>query len=279
MDIIDKLQALYADESKHSVYQNTPQFIREKLGYTEIIDENWRGDSARWDYLSQAFDFSGQTILDVGANTGFFALSIAHRTPEAEVTALEGNENHSRYIETIADHFKMPNMYVLHQYLGMEDLPSLGQYDTVLLFNVLHHAGVDFDKTYMEDKTGLSGYCTDYMKKLALKCSRVVFQMGYNWGGNKQHPVVQLDDDIGKVTYTAQFMYEAGWEIEKVFLPRICDGKAYPAELTAMPTEAILSLNKNEPEHVQDLIGACLDPHTDQLSEFYRRPLFVCKTK
>ncbi|VGO12276.1 hypothetical protein PDESU_00827 [Pontiella desulfatans] len=278
MDIIEKLRALYADESKHSIYQNTPQFIREKLGYTETIDENWRGDSARWDYLRKNMNFSGKTVLDVGANTGFFALSIAHGTPKAKVTALEGNENHSRYIETIADYFEIPNMHVLHQYLGMTELPSLGKYDTLLLFNVLHHAGVDFDQDHMGSEEGLFDYCVCYMEQLAKKCNQVIFQMGYNWGGNKQHPVIELDDDAGKVFYTAKFMRQARWKIECVLMPRKCVGKSYPAELNKLDASILTALNSGELDAAQTEISKALDPNTANFSEFYRRPLFICNS-
>jgi SAM-dependent methyltransferase len=279
MDIIEELRALYADESKHSVYQNTPAFIREKLGYTETIDENWRGDSARWDYLRENIDFSEKSVLDVGANTGFFALSIAHRNRNADVTALEGNGNHSRYIETIAEYFEMPNVRVLHQYLAMEDLPTLGHYDTVLLFNVLHHAGADFDKDNVRTEAELFSYCVRYMKQLADKCTRVIFQMGYNWGGNKLRPVVELNDDVSKVIYTAKFMIEAGWEMERILLPRSCKGKPYPAELSELPQSTNDLLNNKEYEKASKTIERVVDPEIRNFSEFYRRPLFICKTR
>ena len=279
MDIIEKLRELYADASKHSVYQNTPQFIRDELGYNETIDENWRGDSARWDYLRNHFNFSGQSVLDVGANTGFFALSISHETPGAEVTALEGNTNHSKYIETIAEYFEIPNLHVLQQYLGLADIARLDQYDTVLLFNVLHHAGVDFDQDLMESEIGLFDYCIDYMEQLARKCSRIIFQMGYNWGGNKQKPVVALDDDAGKVIYTAKFMRKAGWHLEEILLPKSCSKKSYPAELSNIDPNFTELLNRGDFEVVKQEIVPHLDPATDKLSEFYRRPLFICTSR
>ena len=42
-----ELQKLYSDATKHSVYQNIPDFVSSELGYSEAIDETWRGDRPR----------------------------------------------------------------------------------------------------------------------------------------------------------------------------------------------------------------------------------------
>lgn len=43
MNLKEKLQELYNNESKHYRYQNIPKFVQKELGYYEKIDESWRG--------------------------------------------------------------------------------------------------------------------------------------------------------------------------------------------------------------------------------------------
>ena len=67
-----KLADLYNDQTKHARYQNIPEFVCQALNYSESIDENWRGDSARYQYLLKEFSLGAEHVFgDIGANTGF----------------------------------------------------------------------------------------------------------------------------------------------------------------------------------------------------------------
>src|SRR3546814_17975815 len=79
-----ELKRLYSDRSKHSVYQNIPDFVTAELGYTESVDESWRGDRQRLTFLTKCrTPTHGEKWLDFGANTGFFTLSLAYAHPQA----------------------------------------------------------------------------------------------------------------------------------------------------------------------------------------------------
>ena len=114
-----ELQRLYADASKHSVYQNIPDFVSAELGYTEAIDEGWRSDRPRLEYLLEsASPAPGETWLDFGANTGFFTLSLgAHSFPLSTFVAVEANPNHAKFIGRVAQCFGMANVEII-------DMPS-----------------------------------------------------------------------------------------------------------------------------------------------------------
>jgi protein-L-isoaspartate O-methyltransferase len=273
---LHKLHELYSDRSKHSVYQNIPLFARDALGYTETINERWRGDSSRWEYMQHYLDFSNQSVLDVGANTGFFTLSLAHKYPDSVFTALEGNVNHAEFIRLVATQLGMTNVRVISGYLDLAALDSLAKYDTILLYNVLHHAGADFDKDLVPSRDDLFGYLVKFATMLRGHCARSAFQMGYNWCGNKQQPVVALRDDAGKCLYTCRFLRQAGWVIEAIAIPRHRKG-AIPVSHENLPEDVIVAANACDEMTLRNRLSELLDPYVDTFSEFYRRPVFVCR--
>lgn len=273
--LLKKMRELYSDSSKHSVYQNIPVFVRDALDYTETIDEHWRGDSARWHYMQEFLNFDRESVLDVGANTGFFTLSLARKYPASTCTALEGNKNHAAFIRLVKEHFAMENVRILPRYLDLEGLDGLDRYDTILLFNVLHHAGVDFDQALVATKNDLFGYLVHYMTRLREHCSRLIFQMGYNWGGNKQEPVVDLQDDTGKYVYTSRFMREAGWSIQKIATTYSCD-RDIPVFHSDLPEDVIMAANAGDESLLRQRLDDLLAGDIDTFSEFYRRPVFIC---
>src|SRR3546814_4156205 len=121
-----ELKRLYSDRSKHSVYQNIPDFVTAELGYTESVDESWRGDRQRLTFLTKCrTPTHGEKWLDFGANTGFFTLSLAYAHPQAEFIAVEANANHARFIELVANYFEIRNVRVLNRAVGLFDLPTL----------------------------------------------------------------------------------------------------------------------------------------------------------
>ena len=89
----NSIKKLYFDESKHSVYQSLPSFIVKDLEMNIEIDDEWRGDKVRLDYIEENVDFRNvNSIMDVGANTGYFVLSLAHEY-NLDAIAYEGNKN------------------------------------------------------------------------------------------------------------------------------------------------------------------------------------------
>lgn len=277
-DLLEKLHELYSDSSKHAVYQNIPDFVQKGLGYSETIDEHWRGDSSRWDYMNETLDFSNQSVLDVGANTGFFALSLARNYPDSTFTALEGNNNHAEFIGMVKSHFELNNVTILPRYLDIVGLDSLGKYDTILVFNVLHHAGVDFDQNKVNNRHELYKYLVAYMGKLAAHARRVIFQMGYNWGGNKQEPVVELNNDAGKYEYTSKFLRESGWHIEAMASP-FASGKPVPVTHKNVPDAIIAAANTGNDAIMRQQLDTFMSADIRTFSEFYRRPIFICSTR
>lgn len=268
-----ELQQLYGDASKHSAYQNIPDFVSAELGYTETIDESWRGDRPRLTYLYEARKpAAGEIWMDFGANTGFFTLSLAKTHPQTRFIAVEANPNHAAFIRRVADYFQMGNVGVIQSAVGIEDLPSLPKVDFMLHLNVLHHAGHDFDKHAVACIEDFGEYAQRYLKLLRGVARGLFFQMGSNWGGDKSRPLVGLYEDAEKLRLFATWLRYAGWRPVKAAYPhRGGDGRIAYHDLATL---ACAQLAENS--------GMALEMHSweslDQFpGEFYRRPLFICE--
>ena len=257
-----ELQRLYADSSKHSVYQNVPDFVSAELGYTESIDEGWRGDRPRLAFLAECrTPASGETWLDFGANTGFFALSLAHDFPQTSFFAVEANPNHARFIERVARYFGMRNVEVIQHAVGLRELPTLPRSDFMLHLNVLHHAGHDFDAELVPERSGFAEYIRRYLSSLREVTRSMLFQMGSNWGGDRNQPLVDVRADAEKLATFGGWLRNSGWTpLAIAYAHRGEDGHVEYDRLDERAAE-------------QSGSWTFLDRFP---GEFYRRPLFVC---
>lgn len=272
-DLKAELQKLYADASKHSVYQNVPDFVSAELGYIERIDEGWRGDRPRLAYLlAVRKPAPNETWIDFGANTGFFTLSLAHRFPHSTFVAVEAHAHHAEFIRRVARHFRMSNVKVIQRAVGLRELSSLPQADFLLHLNVLHHAGADFDADLVPARSRFPQYAVEYLAGLGECTSDMLFQLGSNWGGDKQQPLVGVRDDAEKLRTFTGWLRGAGWQPEAI------------AYASRQGRDSIVYENL-DPTVVRKLAdgdaqaSAGCDWHglDDFPGEFYRRPLFVCR--
>lgn len=271
-----ELQKLYSDASKHSVYQNVPDFVSTELGYTETIDETWRSDRPRLAYLrSHRIPKAGERWVDFGANTGFFTLSLAKQYPEALFTAVEANANHAQFIERVARYFGMKNVEVIQRAIGLEDLGKLPESDFLLHLNVLHHAGHDFDVSLVPRKEAFPEYAKRYLTLLRERTGGMLFQMGSNWGGDKRQPLIGVREDLAKLETFAGWLRNAGWHLLATAYPR----QSNEASIHYEDFPNILSDAIDQ----GDQLGAVGQATIDALNldnfpgEFHRRPLLLCR--
>ena len=264
-----ELQRLYADSSKHSVYQNVPDFVSAELGYTEAIDEGWRGDRQRLAFLAKSrTPADGETWLDFGANTGFFALSLAHDFPQTAFLAVEANPNHARFIERVARFFEMRNIEVIPRAVGLRELPTLPHSDFMLHLNVLHHAGHDFDAELVLEKSGFAEYARRYLTSLRAVTDAMLFQMGSNWGGDRNQPLVDVRADAEKLATFGAWLRDSGWN-------PLAIAYAHRRENGRIEYE-----RQDEPASGQPGEAAGSWAFLDGFpGEFYRRPLFMMHAK
>jgi hypothetical protein len=274
----EKLEALYNDGSKHSRYQNIPEFVRNELGYTETIDENWRGDTARFSYLTKTLQFGkGKSIGEIGANTGFFMLSLAHANPSSTFYAYEINTTHAAFIHDIAESFEMKNLVVKAQGVDMQGIELMENHDILLNYNVLHHAGVDFDTDMIASVEEYEAYATEYLKRMAHKTKKMVFQIGSNWGGNKLKPLIPLSDDAEKIAFNIRLFKNSGWKVLDISLHTRLNGFLDYRGLSANVLEQLNACPVGEEKSlIEKLVDLSEFP---SFSEFYRRPIFIVESK
>jgi hypothetical protein len=251
--------------------------VREALGYQEQIDENWRGDTARYADLIQKIPFQELSrVGEIGANTGFFTLSLAHGFSKTVFYAYEINPSHVRFMQDVCEAFHMDNVVVMKQGVDSDHADSLIHHDLLLNYNVLHHAGVDFDQDKLASEADFQTYAVDYLRRLLPKATRMVFQMGSNWGGNKQKPLVPLDNDAGKIALNAQIFKQAGWMIEDIAIHTRKEGRlAY----RSLDGSLIDRLQKAPLGDEKGIIETEVDlSELTSFSEFYRRPIFIVRS-
>lgn len=264
-----ELRRLYADSSKHSAYQNVPDFVSSELGYTESIDEGWRGDRPRLAFLAECrTPARGEKWLDFGANTGFFTLSLAHDHPQTDFIAVEANPNHAHFIKRVALYFEMRNIEVIQHAVGLRELQILPRSDFMLHLNVLHHAGHDFDADLVSEKDSFAGYALRYLSALRGITNGMLFQMGSNWGGNRTQPLVNATADMEKLATFDGWLRNSGWDqLAIAYAHRQGNGYIKYNRLNEYIAE-----QANNP--------SCSWAFLDQFpGEFYRRPLFLCTRK
>jgi len=281
--LVRELQALYADKSKHSVYQSLPGFIADELKLQFNIDGKWRGDAIRLRYILRHAERMGWmrdgAWCDFGANTGFFSLSLAHEMPRADVLAIEANVNHARFIEKLARAFKLQGLRILDRGIGLNQLDSIGQHDFLLHLNVLHHAGGDFDSDQVKNVTDFPAYAKNYLSALRLQTNHLVFQMGWNLWGNKKQPIFSAIDDVVKLKILASWFVDTGWEIKDVAYATHTnhDGKCLSdLDYKSVSATAIAGLFDEDFKYAlcEEIANFRLYEHP---GEFYRRPLIICK--
>lgn len=259
----DKILNYYSDGSKHSNYQNFPNFITRELGITALKDENWRGDSKRYQFIKENIIFPiGAIVGDIGANTGRFCLDFAMENKQSNFVAIEINENNANFIKMICDMFHIDNVKVINESAGLENIDKLPNLDIAFNMNVLHHSGVDFENSRVGNANELKNYIITYLKKCKEKCDIIVFQIGYNWGGNKSTPIVSPDHISEMIEYQKDIFLQSGYEIVNIGLYH-----NIKKEYINVPV-------KSTKEQLQKFIN---DFSMNLNSEFYKRPLFIIK--
>lgn len=265
---IRELEKLYEDGSKHSIYQNLPDFVSEHIDYKVEINEEWRGDRTRLEYVKKFISgVEFKTLGDIGANTGYFSLSLANEYKNKKVLAYEINRNHCDLMKVIKENFNMENIEVIEEGVDLSKIKDIDYRDIYIFFNVIHHAGVDFDKDLNITTENFMVYTENFLKLLKNKCKYLVFQMGYNHGGNKLTPIVSPEEVYEMLKYQIRLFENSGWNIVDI---------AYAEN----KNKKYISIKNKEDDVENEVYKKAIDKYLDQYSiyknsEFYKRPIII----
>ncbi len=188
MDATQQLIELYRQSSKHSNYQVLPKCLVDLIpaGHLQV---NSRHEAARMAFFRQHVDFGGKTVVDVGGNTGYFSFE-AIAAGAKKVTLIEGNAHHSQFVAAAAkltglnSKIDVRNEYFEFTKATMDP----HSFDVMLLLNVLHHVGDDFDDPSVTRENALT-LIAGYLRGVVAVASTLVFQLGFNWKGDRNLPL------------------------------------------------------------------------------------------
>lgn len=264
----EELRKLYLDGSKHSNYQSIPEFIGEDLNLQLDLNYEWRGDRSRYRYILEAIkdiykEHTDIKIADIGANTGYFSLNLAAQ--KYQVLSYEVNKAHCDFIDKIAKYYNLNNIKTIEQGVTLENINQIERVDSIFLLNVLHHAGVDFEKDKIRNIQELIRYKENYLIKLKERTDFIFLQIGYNWGGNKSLPIIDPMD------YCEMF-----YLIQNIATKTEChiyDCAVYNKRKDEYISILAILKEKEELEYYLEKIEFAKN------SEFYKRPIVILKSK
>lgn len=179
---LDALKKFYNDFSKHSHYQRLCSDLEEALNMSDRPIKS-RYEHERLRYILQHLDIHSKNVLDIGANTGFFSFEVL-RAGAKTVTAYEGNKTHASFLLLAAKILDVTSQITIRdRYFLFSEERSFDTVDVILLLNVLHHIGDDFDDS--PDIENAKTKLLNHLNSLASKTTFLVLQIGFCWKGDR----------------------------------------------------------------------------------------------
>jgi SAM-dependent methyltransferase len=238
------LQRLIQARSKHSDYQLLHPSLSPLLG--ELPQPVGKHEAERQRYMSQQLLLRGLSVLDIGANTGYFSFA-ALEAGAASVVSQEGNAEHANFIALAAQGLGVDDrLEVRPHYYSFTD-PSAEHFDVTLCLNVLHHLGDDFgDQAMSLDEAKAQMLVA--LRRLARHTRHLWTQLGFNWKGGRHRPLFAQGTKAELIDFVRQGV-QGHWRIDDI---------------------AVVNPQTREYEPI--------DSHNlqrfDSLGEFLNRPLF-----
>lgn len=195
---------------KKGSHINLPDIVLSELGDRckyNPVDEF--GTNLRFNWVKSQNIIKGKTMVDMAGSAGFFSLlSIAGGMTSSSTvfdiseTALKVGELSSQLIG-MADKIKY-----IKKSLEIDRLKELPNADVVVCLNLIHHAGIEFDKEAVEELTW-EKYATDYLRQLKKKYNQMVISLafkGVHKPKNLKIPFHRFED-----FFSSTILKEAGW--------------------------------------------------------------------
>ena len=211
-DPMDRLAALLGESGRFRAYQAIPEFARARcpdldgLSYAQARIPGL--DEARLDWLGEQFDDDIGSVLEIGANLGFFSLSLAERGA-APVHAYEPEAALSDATALIAGMIGLADrLHCRSTGVAIADLVDLPAVDLMIHLNVLHHAGIAYDHEAVAAAGGWMTYAHDYLA--GIRAERLFLQTGNSAGDATLFPSEDAIPVLGDL------LAGAGWSVAAV---------------------------------------------------------------
>ena len=184
-DLPGELRSLLLASSKHSDYQLLHPSLGALLG--DLPQPEGRHEAQRHRYMAGRLSMADRTVLDIGANTGYFTFA-ALADGARKVVSQEGNAEHARFIQLAAAGMGLSErLEVRPAYFDFKG-SSDDRFDVALCLNVLHHLGDDFGDRSLT-LNAAKQEMLEALNRLALQVHDLWLQIGFNWKGDRRYPL------------------------------------------------------------------------------------------
>ncbi len=243
---------LYQRTSKHSNYQVLAGALSPLLG-NEAISVKSRHEHERLAYILSRVPVQGLHMADIGGNTGFFSFELLEQGAR-RVDYYEGNTAHHSFVHAAAQRLGLAGrLHTHHGYVSFEPA-TLARVDCTVLLNVLHHFGDDFGDrdAAMEAARQRMLAC---LSALAHTSRLLVFQLGFNWKGDRHQPLFAGGSKAEMIDFIEQGT-ASDWDI------------------------AAIGIAERDGGHTvyRDLCDRNI-ARDDSLGEFLNRPIFIMQSR
>jgi SAM-dependent methyltransferase len=237
------LRALYDARSKHSSYQLIHPTLLPHLGDAAALPAG-KQEAQRQRWFERAVPMSGKSVLDIGANTGYFSFA-ALESGARHVRSQEGNAAHAEFIATaaaaagVADRLDVVPAYF--EFTRDADR----RFDVALCLNVVHHLGDDFGDGALS-LAQARAKMLDAVNAMTAWTKTLVLQIGFNWKGDRHQPLF----DGGEKSAVIEFVRAgtaAHWHIDEIVVADAATGEYVPADAGNLPRNDALGEFMNRP--------------------------------
>jgi SAM-dependent methyltransferase len=246
------LRELYSKISKHSHYQKLPEALKYLIN--DDLPIKSRYEDERFAYMIKNIAIEDKIVLDIGANTGYFAFELINKGARC-VHVYEGNKDHADFIKYAANVIHLnKEIIVKNEYFDFSDINRNINCDIILLLNVLHHIGDDYGDTSItleKAKQSIVNSINTFISQTSI----LIFQFGFNWKGDRNRPLFSTGSKSEMIDFIKEYTLK-NWDIINIGIPVLIN---------------------NTVEYTD------VDEHNihryDNLGEFLNRPLFILKSK
>lgn len=248
---------------KHIGYHILPERLNALLAGSGLENRYTFHEPPRMAFFRRQVDFRGRSVLDIGCNIGWFLVG-ALDAGASRVVGWEGKPSCAGFLAQAIRELGEQDRFELHAgYYRFDDGPD-GQaggaaaphFDVALLLNVLHHLGDDYGNPGLGIAAAREGMLRQ-LNGLARQADTLLFQLGFNWKGNRQLGLFEHGTKAEMIEFVTQGT-QGHWAVQAI---GIAERDATTGAVHyAAPSAANL-------------------PRQDELGEFLNRPLFVLRSR
>ena len=203
-----ELYKSYTDSNSH--HMDLPNIVLDKLEAREQFDvRDVFGCNARFGWIKDTNLVKGNTLVDLAGSAGFFSLRAISEGMVSYSSVFDINSDAlvvgklSAQLLGISEKIRYEN-----QSLEIDRLKQLPKADVVFCLNFLHHAGIEFDESIVEE-IGWENYTLEYLEHLREKYKQIV--VGLSFKGTFKPKGLNIPFHKFEEYFRIRILKKAGW--------------------------------------------------------------------